>query len=128
MRAARGIEARASFSDDLLRLEVSGPEEQHFSVVDVPGIFRKTTDGVTTNSDRQMVEKSCAAIWRIRRPSCSPCNVDIATQEILTMAEEADEEDYRTLGVLTKPDLVNEDAEGPVIDLIEGNRHKLNLG
>ena len=44
------------------------------------------------------------------------------------MAETADEDGHRTLGVLTKPDLVDSGAEEPVMDLIEGKRHKLTLG
>jgi hypothetical protein len=27
------------FSDDILRIEISGPDEHHLSVVDVPGLF-----------------------------------------------------------------------------------------
>ena len=57
-----------------------------------------------------------------------PSNVDIATQEILTMAEEVDEDGHRTLGVLTKPDLVDSGAEGTVMELVNGRKHRLNLG
>ena len=57
-----------------------------------------------------------------------PANVDIATQEILDMAEEVDKKGQRTLGVLTKPDLVDKGAESNVIDLLQGRSHKLNLG
>ncbi len=122
---------KATFSEDVLKLEVSGPEQEHFSVVDVPGIFRKTTEGVTTKADRQMVEAMVRGYMENPRSvmlTVIPCNVDIATQEILTMAEDVDDDGHRTLGVLTKPDLVDGDAEAPVMDLIEGKRHKLNLG
>lgn len=57
-----------------------------------------------------------------------PANVDIATQEILEMAEELDVKGERTLGVLTKPDLVDKGAEPAIIDIIEGRSHVLNLG
>lgn len=40
-----------------------------------------------------------------------PANVDIATQEIIQMAEDADPHGQRTLGVLTKPGLVDKGAE-----------------
>ena len=43
-----------------------------------------------------------------------PANVDIATQEIIHMAEQADPGRKRTLGVLTKPDLVDSGAEDKV--------------
>ncbi|KAL1885821.1 hypothetical protein Plec18167_001317 [Paecilomyces lecythidis] len=55
-------------------------------------------------------------------------NVDIATQEIVEMAREADPVGDRTLGVLTKPDLVDKGAENEVIDLIEGRNLKIRLG
>ena len=46
---------KGTFSEDVLRLEICGPEQEHLSVVDVPGIFRKTTEGVTMKADRDMV-------------------------------------------------------------------------
>lgn len=57
-----------------------------------------------------------------------PCNVDIATQEILERAEDLDPEGIRTLGVLTKPDLIDHGSEGAVMDLVEGRKHRLRLG
>jgi hypothetical protein len=44
-------ERRATFSNDVLRFEISGPDQEHLSVIDVPGIFKSTTDGVTTKAD-----------------------------------------------------------------------------
>jgi hypothetical protein len=32
--------AQKSFSDDVLKIELSGPDYEHFSVVDLPGLFR----------------------------------------------------------------------------------------
>lgn len=58
-----------------------------------------------------------------------PCTVDIATQEILKLAKEADPEGKRTMGVLTKPDLATERAtQQAVLDLVNGNRNDLSLG
>lgn len=122
---------KGTFSDDVLRLEITGPDQEHFSVVDVPGIFKKTTEGVTTKTDRDMVNAMVRRYMENPRSvilTVIAANVDISTQEILTMAEEVDEDGYRTLGVLTKPDLVDRGAETPVMELIEGKRHKLSLG
>lgn len=55
-------------------------------------------------------------------------NVDIATQEILTIVEEVVNDGNRTLGILMKPDLVDSSTETPILELIRGKRHKLNLG
>ncbi|KAL8734518.1 MAG: hypothetical protein Q9166_001418 [cf. Caloplaca sp. 2 TL-2023] len=125
------IGAKKSFSDDVLKIEVVGAGQQHLSVVDVPGIFRKITEGVTTQIDisnvRAMVERymenSRSVILAV-----IPANVDIATQEILDMAKKYDPQMGRTLGVLTKPDLVDKGAEGNVLDLMRGVWHKLSLG
>lgn len=58
-----------------------------------------------------------------------PCNVDIATQEILKLAELADPDGIRTMGVLTKPDLATEAAtRNTVMDLLVGKRSNLKLG
>lgn len=122
---------KKSFSDDVLKIEVAGPNEQHLSVVDVPGIFRKITEGITTSTDivnvRAMVERYMANSRSVILPVI-PANVDIATQEILDMAEKHDPVGQRTLGVLTKPDLVDKGAEHNILDLMQGASHKLNLG
>lgn len=58
-----------------------------------------------------------------------PCNVDLATQEILKLAEAADPSGIRTMGVLTKPDLATEKAtKDTIIDLVLGKRRSLKLG
>lgn len=58
-----------------------------------------------------------------------PCNVDIATQEVLELAREADPLGLRTMGVLTKPDLAIERvSQQAVLDLVLGKRNDLQLG
>ena len=81
---------------------------------------------------RQMVQKyvdneRCIILWvqlgLAKRSVCSslfqravvPANVDIDTQEIVQLAEDADPKGRRTLGVITKPDLVDKGAEEKVI-------------
>ena len=117
-------EAADTFSDDVLKIEICGPKQQHLSVIDVPGIFRNTTAGVTTDTDMEVVRNMVTNYMKNPRSAILaviPANVDIATQEILKMAEKCDTKGQRTLGVLTKPDLVDRGAEHGVIDLVEGN-------
>jgi hypothetical protein len=58
-----------------------------------------------------------------------PCTVDIATQQILKLAEMADPSGIRTMGVLTKPDLATETAtKDAIIKLVLGKRSILKLG
>lgn len=58
-----------------------------------------------------------------------PSNVDLATQEILKLAKDYDENGERTLGVLTKPDLVIEQsAKAALCSLVLGHKRPLTLG
>jgi hypothetical protein len=51
-----GIGDTGTFSEDVLRIEIYGPEQEHFSVVDVPEIFRKITKESTTKADKEIVK------------------------------------------------------------------------
>lgn len=127
----RGKPSKKTFSDDVLKIEILGPQQEHLSVVDVPGIFKNTTAGVTTKEDMNMVRNmvlSYMGNYRSIILAVVPANVDIATQEILDIAEQCDTEGQRTLGVLTKPDLVDKGAEGRVVDVVEGRAHPLKMG
>jgi hypothetical protein len=46
---------KLTFSNDILCLEISSPKQEHLSVIDVLGIFKSTTKGVTTKADIQLV-------------------------------------------------------------------------
>lgn len=122
---------QSTFSEDVLKVELCGPKREHLSIIDVPGIFRTPTPGVTTKEDIALVRRIVHSYIKNARTiilAVIPANIDIATQEILTMAEEVDPNGQRTLGVLTKPDLVDNGAEGDVMDLVHGKRNQLLLG
>ncbi|TPX11991.1 uncharacterized protein E0L32_007294 [Thyridium curvatum] len=121
-----------AFSQDILKIEINGPQQNHLTVIDVPGIFRAATPGLTTESDISLVQDMVKGYMKDPRTiilAVIPCNVDIATQEILKLAKDADLEGVRTMGVLTKPDLATERVtQQAVIDLVEGKRNDLRLG
>lgn len=122
---------KPTFSNDVLRLEICGPDQEHLSVIDVPGIFKSTTEGVTTKADIQLVRNMVKGYMDNPRSvmlAVVPANTDLATQEILELAAEADVHGDRTLGVLTKPDLVDKGAESGVVDLVEGRTRPMKLG
>ncbi|KAG8630500.1 hypothetical protein KVT40_002119 [Elsinoe batatas] len=131
LRDAKGHGGSQTFSDAVLKLDISGPDQQHFSVVDVPGIFRVSTEGITTDSDRDLVRAMVQRYMENPRSvilTIVPANVDVATQEILTLAKAFDPDGNRTIGVLTKPDLVDKGGENNVLDLLRGQKHRLKLG
>ena len=122
---------QSQFSTDVLRLEIAGPNQEHLSVIDVPGLFQRHKEGVTTKADIDLVKRMVYGYMGNPRSvmlTVIPSNVDIATQGILEKAEELDRDGIRTLGVLTKPDLVDKGAEHNVVNLIKGREHSLRLG
>ncbi|PVH90750.1 interferon-induced GTP-binding protein Mx2 [Periconia macrospinosa] len=120
------------FSEDILKIEICGPEEDYLTIIDVPGIFRNPTEGITTKDDIQLVQNMVKGYIKHSRTiilAVLPSNVDTATQEILTLAEDYDKAGERTLGVLTKPDLVTEQsARANVCNLLLGKKRPLTLG
>ncbi|KAL4963472.1 dynamin family protein [Aspergillus stella-maris] len=124
-------QSKPTFSRHVFRLEISGPDEDHLAVIDVPGIFKSVTPGVTTKHDIDLVRSMVQEYMRNPRSiilAVLPANVDAATQEVIERAREADPEGQRTLGVLTKPDLVDRGAEHQVLDLISGKSMPLRHG
>lgn len=121
-----------TFSAHILKIEVSGPDQEHLTVIDVPGIFRVPDPPFTTDADVILVKEVVKSYMRDARTiilAIIPSNVDISTQEVLKMVEEADPDGSRTMGVLTKPDLITENATQDVlIELIMGKRNQLQLG
>jgi hypothetical protein len=121
----------AIFSEDVLKVEIYGPQEDLLTIIDVPGMFRVAGDG-TTKDDMEMVNNLVRKYIKDERTiilAILPSNVDIATQEILQLAEEFDKNGERTLGILTKPDLVTEKSgQDAVCDLVRGKRRPLTLG
>ena len=43
--ASNETQGSKAFSEDILKIEISGPTQEHFTVIDVPGIFRVATPG-----------------------------------------------------------------------------------
>jgi hypothetical protein len=123
--------SQSTFSDDLLSIELCGPDKQNLSIIDIPGIFRTPTEGVTTVRDMVLVRRMMHRHIKDERTiilAVIPSNTDIATQEILSIANQLDPKGLRTLGVLTKPDLIDKGGEEDVMSLVEGKRNPLRLG
>ena len=123
--------SKSTFSEDLLSIELCGPDKQNLSIIDIPGIFRTPTEGVTTVDDMALVRRIMYRHIKDERTiilAVIPSNMDIATQEILSIAKDLDPNGVRTLGVLTKPDLIDNGGEESVMSLVEGKRNPLRLG
>uniref|UniRef100_A0A674N6G6 Interferon-induced GTP-binding protein Mx n=1 Tax=Takifugu rubripes TaxID=31033 RepID=A0A674N6G6_TAKRU len=117
-------------SDDLISLEIASPEVPDLTLIDLPGIARVAVKGQPENIGEQIKRLIRKFITKQETISLVvvPCNVDIATTEALKMAQEVDPDGERTLGILTKPDLVDKGTEETVVDIIHNEVIHLKKG
>jgi hypothetical protein len=127
-----GSQGGRVFSEDVLKIEICGPTADYLTVIDVPGIFRTPEEGCTTKEDIALVRNMVEGYIKDSRTvilAVLDCNIDISNQEILTLAKEYDEKGERTLGILTKPDKVNEaKLQAEVCNIVLGKKKPLTLG
>lgn len=122
------------FSKDVLRLEIEGPDMYPLTLVDLPGIFHTAT---STQSHEDMAIVMELVESYMRKPNsiilaiiCA--NNQLANQVVLHKAAKHDPTKTRTLGVITKPDLLRAGAtsESDYLQVIRGREatHNLELG
>ncbi|XP_030586310.1 interferon-induced GTP-binding protein Mx-like [Archocentrus centrarchus] len=117
-------------SSELISLEIASPDVPDLTLIDLPGIARVAVEGQSENIGEQIKEMIQSIIKKQETISLVvvPCNVDIATTEALKMAKEVDPDGERTLGILTKPDLVDEGTEETVIKIVHNEVIPLKKG
>ncbi|KAF4960871.1 hypothetical protein FGADI_704 [Fusarium gaditjirri] len=120
------------FYEDTLRVELSGPEQPHLTMVDLPGLFR----GVNKNQSdagisivHDMVERYMEQPRSIILTVVS-AKYDYVLQEVTRMAKKADPEGLRTIGLITKPDTldVGSPSEDYYFRLAQNTAAELYLG
>ncbi|KAH7027973.1 P-loop containing nucleoside triphosphate hydrolase protein [Microdochium trichocladiopsis] len=121
-----------AFSEHVLKVEVYGPSQDFLTIIDVPGIFRTRTKGISKD-DMKVVRTMVRRYIKDSRTvilAVLPCNAEFAAQEVLELAEKYDADGERTLGVLTKPDLVSEPSlQREICDnIMSGEKRSLALG
>ncbi|KAM4888525.1 interferon-induced GTP-binding protein Mx2-like [Thomomys bottae] len=117
-------------SDDLISLEVSSPHVPDLTLIDLPGITRVAVGNQPADIGWRI---KCLIQKYIQKQETInlvvvPCNVDIATTEALSMAKEVDPDGDRTLGILTKPDLVDKGTEDKVVNVVHNLECHLKKG
>lgn len=126
--------SRKRFSNDILRVEIAGPDVYPLTLVDLPGIFHSATADQDMDDMRivnQLIENY------MRQPksiilAVVAANNQLANQAVLREAKKHDPNRERTIGVITKPDLAGAGSanERKYLDLVKGREaeHKLALG
>ncbi|XP_054569533.1 interferon-induced GTP-binding protein Mx1 isoform X1 [Eptesicus fuscus] len=117
-------------SHELISLEVSSPHVPDLTLIDLPGITRVAVGNQPADIGRQITTLIKKYILRQQTIMLVvvPSNVDIATTEALSMAQEVDPEGDRTIGILTKPDLVDRGTEDRVVDVVRNLVYHLKKG
>ncbi|XP_051993970.1 interferon-induced GTP-binding protein MxA-like isoform X2 [Xyrauchen texanus] len=117
-------------SEELISLQITSANVPDLTLIDLPGIARVAVKGQAENIGEQI--KRLIRKFVTKQETINlvvvPCNVDIATTEALKMAQEEDPEGERTLGILTKPDLVDKGTEGTVVDIVHNEVVPLSKG
>ncbi|CAM9205003.1 unnamed protein product [Choristocarpus tenellus] len=118
------------FSTDSINLEISSPDCPDLTLIDLPGIVRTAVKGQSQGVILEVngLIESYLASERTIILAIVPANQDVATVDILERAKQVDPSGDRTIGVLTKPDLINPGGEGEVLDVLNNLRKPLKLG
>ncbi|KAL3482061.1 P-loop containing nucleoside triphosphate hydrolase protein [Aspergillus californicus] len=104
------------FSDDILKIELSGPDQRHLSVVDVPGLFHNPTK-YQTAEDRVIIRKLIETYITDKR-----------TIILFSMARAADPQGVRTVGIITKCDALESGDEEGVLRIAKNMVERLHHG
>ncbi|KAK7520952.1 dynamin family protein [Phyllosticta citriasiana] len=113
-RDAIGIDAETkAFSDDVLRVEISGPEQPHLTLVDLPGVIH-AENKQQSSDDVELVQTLVRKYMNSSRSiilAVISAKNDYANQIVTKLAREFDPQGTRTLGIITKPDTLHAGSE-----------------
>lgn len=132
-KRAMGISAHSrAFSKDLLRIEISGPDRPHLTIVDLPGLIHSETKTQST-SDVELVKDVVQTYMKEPRSiilAVVSAKNDYANQIVLKLARTADAKGNRTLGVITKPDTLipGSESEASYVSLAKNEDVNFRLG
>ena len=121
-----------AFSRDILRMELSGPEQPHLTLVDLPGLIHAESKQQSTQ-DVELVAslvRSYIANARSIVLAVVSAKNDYANQIVTKFAREVDPKGFRTLGIITKPDMlhVGSESEAAYLELARNEDVQFRLG
>ncbi|KAF3022922.1 hypothetical protein G7054_g14805 [Neopestalotiopsis clavispora] len=118
----------AGISPAPINLRIYSPNVLTLTLVDLPGLTRVPVGDQPRDIERQIrdmivkyIQKTNAIILAV-----TAANIDLANSDGLKLAREVDPEGQRTIGVLTKVDLMDEGTD--VVDILAGRIIPLRLG
>ncbi|KAF3062110.1 Interferon-induced GTP-binding protein Mx [Daldinia childiae] len=128
------LENDASFSEDVLRIEIRSPDVPHLTLVDLPGFYHSEDENQSAAGRKivdRLVERYMARKNSIILAVISARN-QIILQKVLSKVKLHDKLKERTIGIITKPDVLTPDTqdENNFIRLAKNldKSHELYLG
>ncbi|CAE6440454.1 unnamed protein product [Rhizoctonia solani] len=119
-----------SFTKNCVVVKLSGRELADLSFVDLPGIIVSTSDE-KNKGDIKLVQKLISS-YMSKASTINlivlTCETDYETQAAGLLAKKYDPTGERTIGVLTKPDRIEQGQESQWIPLITGQQNPLLNG
>lgn len=111
-----------------INLRIYSPNVLTLTLVDLPGLTKVPVGDQPRDIEKQIKEM---VLKQIQKPNAiilavTAANVDLANSDGLKLAREVDPEGQRTIGVLTKIDLM--DTGTDVVDILAGRIIPLRLG
>ncbi|CAN1803028.1 Dynamin-related protein 3A [Linum perenne] len=115
-------------SDKQIRLKIFSPNVLDITLVDLPGITKVPVGDQPTDIESRI---RTMIISYIKKPSClilavTAANADLANSDALQVAGVADPDGYRTIGVITKLDIMDRGTDAR--NLLLGKVIPLRLG
>ncbi|KAI0161282.1 P-loop containing nucleoside triphosphate hydrolase protein [Xylariaceae sp. FL1272] len=103
----------ATFSEDVLRVEICSPDVPHLTLVDLPGFYHSEDENQDA-AGRHLVEKLAEGYMK-RKTSIILAIVSarnqVILQTVLSRVKHFDKTQERTLGIITKPDLLTPQSQ-----------------
>ncbi|THX92041.1 vacuolar sorting protein 1 [Aureobasidium pullulans] len=118
----------AGISPAPINLRIYSPNVLTLTLVDLPGLTKVPVGDQPRDIERQIREM---VLKQISKPNAiilavTAANTDLANSDGLKLAREVDPEGQRTIGVLTKVDLMDDGTD--VVDILAGRIIPLRLG
>ncbi|KAI9731945.1 MAG: vacuolar protein sorting-associated protein 1 [Cirrosporium novae-zelandiae] len=118
----------AGISPAPINLRIYSPNVLTLTLVDLPGLTKVPVGDQPRDIERQIKEM---VLKQISKPNAiilavTAANTDLANSDGLKLAREVDPEGQRTIGVLTKVDLMDDGTD--VVDILAGRIIPLRLG
>lgn len=115
-------------SNKPISLRIYSPKVLDLTLVDLPGITKVPVGDQPDDIETQIRDM---ILEFIQKENClilavSPANCDLANSDALKLAKEVDEEGLRTIGVITKLDLMDDGTDAR--DIFEGKLLPLRRG